>query len=102
MNPFEGSAFFTIFVMLQFWNLFNAKAYATKRSALHFEGCSGFLLIAGIIFVGQVLIGSFGRQFFNVVPLSISDWIWIVCITSPVLWIGELARIFTAKGDKND
>lgn len=102
MSPFEGSAFFTIFVMLQFWNLFNAKAYATKRSALHFEGCSGFLLIVAIIFVGQVLIVSFGRQFFNVVPLSLSDWIWIVCLTSPVLWIGELARIFNGKGEKDD
>ncbi|MBD5607392.1 MAG: calcium-translocating P-type ATPase, PMCA-type [Desulfovibrio sp.] len=97
LAPIELSMFFTIFVMLQFWNLFNVKAYHTNRSALHFEGCSGFLLIAAIIFFGQILIVSFGGKFFNVTPLSVSDWIWIIALTSPVLWIGEIARLFSKK-----
>lgn len=94
MSPYEESIFFTIFVMMQFWNLFNAKAFATSSSALHFKDCGGFLYIVGIIFIGQVLIVNIGGQFFNVVPLSILDWIIIVTATSPVLWIGELYRIF--------
>ncbi len=89
----EESMFFTIFVMLQFWNLFNVKAYATNSSALHFKGCSGFLTIVAIIFFGQVVIVSIGGQFFNVVPLSFSDWLLIMAVTSPVLWLGELARL---------
>lgn len=98
LTPYECSLFFTIFVILQFWNIFNAKAYGTDRSAWHFEGAGGFLLIIAIIFIGQVVIVTFGGQFFNVVPLSLSDWIWIVVITSPVLWIGEIARLFSKKG----
>lgn len=98
LSPYEGGLFFTIFVMLQFWNLFNVKAYGTKESAFHFKGCGGFLLIAGIILIGQIFIISFGGQFFGVAPLSFSDWIWIIVITSPVLWIGELARFFLDRG----
>ena len=54
-SPYELSMFFTIFVFLQFWNLFNAKAFATGRSALHFKGCSEFVMIAGFILAGQIL-----------------------------------------------
>ncbi len=97
LSPEECSMFFTIFVMLQFWNLFNAKAYATDSSSLHFKGCGAFLLIVAIIFIGQIVIVTFGGQFFNVVPLSLSDWIWIIVLTSPVLWIGEIARLFSHK-----
>lgn len=100
LDPYECSVFFTFFVMLQFWNLFNAKAFETNRSALHFQGCSGFLLIIAIIFIGQVLIVTFGGQFFNVVPLRLQDWILIIAITSIVLWIGEIARIFGKKEAK--
>lgn len=99
LSPDECSMFFTIFVMLQFWNLFNAKAFETSSSALHFKGCGAFLLIVAIIFIGQILIVTLGGQFFNVVPLSLSDWIWIVIATSPVLLIGEAARIFSRKSE---
>lgn len=93
LSAYELSLFFTIFVFLQFWNLFNARAYATGRSALHLAGCSGFALTAFIIVAGQVLIVSFGGRFFNVTPLSFTDWVIIAGGTSPVLWIGELLRM---------
>ena len=88
------SAFFTIFVMLQFWNMFNARAYATGRSALHLKGCKGFLLIAALIFGGQLLIVNFGGEFFNVEPLPLTTWLLIIVFTSLVLWVGEVVRLF--------
>ncbi len=92
LTPYELSLFFTIFVFLQFWNMFNARAYATGRSALHLEGCSGFGLTALIIVIGQVLIVTVGGEFFSVVPLRLTDWLIIVAGTSVVLWAGELLR----------
>ncbi len=93
LTPYELSMFFTIFVFLQFWNMFNARAFETGRSAFHFKGCQGFVKIAAIILFGQILIVSLGGRFFNVVPLRIDDWIIIISFTSLVLWIGELFRI---------
>ena len=92
LQPYELSMFFTIFVMLQFWNMFNARAFATGKSALHFSGCGGFIVIACIIFLGQILIINIGGEFFNVTPLKLADWIAITVLTSLVLWIGEAAR----------
>ena len=97
LSPYELSLFFTIFVSLQFWNLFNVRAFATNRSAFHFKSCGEFLLIALFIAAGQGLIVTFGGQFFNVVPLKISDWVIIVASTSFVLWIGELFRFLNRK-----
>lgn len=94
LNPQELSIFFTIFVFLQFWNMFNARAFATGRSAFHFKRCQEFLTIACIIFFGQILIVEFGGEFLNVVPLGITDWIIIILSTSAVLWLGELIRMF--------
>ena len=95
LTPYELSLFFTIFVFLQFWNMFNARAFATDRSALHIKGCAGFELIAAIILFGQILIVTFGGEFFNVVPLNLSDWLVIIAATSTVLWIGEIVRLFS-------
>lgn len=94
LSGYELSLFFTIFVFLQFWNMFNARAFETGRSAFHFKGCKGFLFIAFIILVGQILIVSFGGQFFNVQPLLFIDWVIIIASTSLVLWIGEFLRLF--------
>ena len=94
LTPYELTFFFTVFVMLQFWNILNARAFATGRSAFHLRGCYGFLFIAAVILVGQVLIVSFGGRFFNVVPLSVTDWLIIIGITSFVLWTGEVVRLF--------
>ena len=93
LSGYELSLFFTIFVFLQFWNMFNARAFATGRSAFHFKGCGGFALISLIILVGQILIVELGGEFFNVEPLKIVDWLIIVGATSLVMWIGELERL---------
>ena len=93
----ELSLLFTIFVFMQFWNIFNAKAYHTNQSAL--KGLfdkdvrRGFGLTLLIIAVGQVLIVTFGGEMFSVVPLPLGDWVRIVLGTSVILWIGELERL---------
>lgn len=97
LTPYELSMFFTIFVFLQFWNMFNARAYMTRRSAFHLKGCGEFELIALCIFIGQILIIQFGGRFFNVVPLRLTDWLIILGSTSLVLWIGELSRLLTSR-----
>lgn len=94
LSPYELSMFFTIFVMLQFWNMFNAKVFGSGRSA--FAGLfksKGFLTTLCIILFGQILIVSFGGTMFSVVPLSIADWVYIVASTSVVLWVGEFFRL---------
>ena len=96
-TPKELSLLFTIFVFMQFWNIFNAKAYHTNQSAL--KGLfdkdvrRGFGLTILIIAVGQVLIVTFGGEMFSVVPLPMGDWLRIVIGTSIILWIGELERM---------
>jgi Ca2+-transporting ATPase len=88
------SYFFTVFVMLQFWNMFNVKAYGTNKSA--FAGLSksaGFETVMLTILIGQILIVSFGGDVFRTMPLTIRDWAVIVGSTSFVLWIGELTRL---------
>ncbi|MCH5226349.1 MAG: calcium-translocating P-type ATPase, PMCA-type [Muribaculaceae bacterium] len=93
LSPYELSLFFTIFVFMQFWNMFNARAFMTGRSALHFKDCGWFVFIMLIIFGGQILIVELGREFFNVVPLRFLDWVIIIGVTSIVLWVGELIRL---------
>jgi Ca2+-transporting ATPase len=78
--------------MLQFWNMFNARAFATGESSLKIKGCKGFAFIAQLIFIGQILIVTLGGRMFNVTPLSLRDWIIIIGATSLVLWIGEALR----------
>ncbi len=88
------SYFFTVFVMFQFWNLFNAKAFLTGKSA--FAGISksfGFEIVAVIIVIGQILIVTFGGEVFRTMPLTIMDWVIIILGTSSVLWLGELVRL---------
>ncbi len=95
LSPYELSLFFTIFVFLQFWNMFNARAFETGRSAFHFKDCGGFVLIAFAIIIGQIAIVTIGGEFFNVVPLKVSDWAIIIGATSVVLWVGEIVRLFS-------
>ena len=93
LDPYELSLFFSIFVFLQFWNMFNAKAYRTGKSAFNNLGKSqGFMLIALAIILGQVFITTFGGQMFNVTPLKLVDWAIIIGATSAVLWVGEILR----------
>lgn len=93
LDSYECSLFFTIFIMLQFWNLFNARAFQTKRSAFHFSNCKGFLTIVAIIFFGQIGIVTFGGELFNVEPLSLVHWAVIIVGTMPVLIVGEILRL---------
>jgi len=94
LSTYELSLFFTIFVMLQFWNMFNAKAFMTGKSTFASIGkCSGFLLIALVILVGQWLIVTIGGKMFNVEPLKLVDWGIIIAVTSLVLWVGEIIRL---------
>jgi Ca2+-transporting ATPase len=72
--------------------MFNARAIATGDCALRIKGCRGFILIALLVFFGQLLIVSFGGRLFNVTPLSWRDWLMVIVATSFVLWIGELCR----------
>lgn len=96
LSRYELSLFFSIFVFLQFWNMFNARAYATGRSAFHFKGCSGFVFIAMIILFGQIGITTFGGQMFSVMPLSLIDWLLIIGVTSAVMLLGEITRSRTS------
>ena len=94
LSAYELSLFFTIFVMLQLWNLFNAKAFMTGKSAFtSLNQSKGFLFIALIIILGQWLIVSIGGEMFNVTALHITDWGIIIGGSSVVLWIGEVWRI---------
>lgn len=94
LSPYELSVFFTTFVFLQFWNMFNAKAFSTGKTAFDLKDCGGFELIALFILVGQIAIVQIGGRFFNVVPLPITDWLIIIGVTSLVLWSGEIYRLF--------
>ena len=86
--------FFTVFVMLQFWNLFNAKAFGSSESAFaHLGSAYGLLFVATLIFVGQILIVQVGGAVFRTEPLSMTEWLTIVGATSGVLWIGEIGRM---------
>ncbi len=99
LRPYELSLFFSIFVMLQLWNMFNAKAFHTGGSAFrNLKESKGFLSIALVIVIGQILIVTLGGQMFSVVPIKPEDWLWIIIGTSPVLIIGEICRLFTRKG----
>jgi len=93
LSPYELTLIFSIFVFLQLWNLFNARAYATGRSALHLSRCGEFMFIVALITVGQILIVCFGGALFNVTPLRAADWLIIVAATSVVLWVGEAGRL---------
>ncbi len=93
LSAYELSLFFTIFVMLQFWNMFNAKAFMTNKSAFaEIKKCKGFMIIAAVIFIGQIIIVEIGGQMFNVTHLHLTDWLLIIASTSIVLWIGEVVR----------
>jgi len=94
ISKYNLSIFFTIFVMLQFWNMFNAKTYGVGGSA--FKGiskCPGFVFVAILIVVGQFLIVQFGGEVFRTEPLMLKDWLMIIGLTSIVLWVGEIARL---------
>lgn len=91
----ELTMFFTTFVMIQFWNLFNAKALMSHHTAFrHFLKDKGMMLVLVLVLVGQWIIVTFGGEMFRTTPLSLHEWLLIICSTSVVLWAGELWRTF--------
>ena len=105
MSTYEMGVFFSVFVMLQFWNLFNAKYYSTGRSlmldlvdlfkkpaAVKNTYSRGFIVISLTIVLGQIFIVSVAGRMFNVSPLAVGDWLWILLLTAPVLVLGDLVR----------
>ena len=91
----ELTMFFTTFVMIQFWNLFNAKALMSHHTAFrHFLKDKGMILVLVLVLVGQWIIVTFGVEMFRTTPLSLHEWLLIIGSTSVVLWVGELWRAF--------
>ena len=91
----ELTMFFTTFVMIQFWNLFNAKALMSHHTAFrHFLKDKGMILVLVLVLVGQWIIVTFGGEMFRTTPLSLHEWLLIIGFTSVVLWVGELLRAF--------
>ncbi len=107
LSTYELGVFFSFFVMIQFWNIFNARYFRTGRSlvqdlsyclrrpaAVSERFSTAFVAIVVAIFVGQLLIVNCFGALFGVSPLSVSDWLWLLLLTSPILLVGELLRLF--------
>ena len=91
--PTALTAFFTIFVMLQFWNLFNASVFGTNHSVFKdARHAVGMISVAIIILIGQIIIVEWGGKVFRTVPLTLAQWLYIIGSTSIVLWVGEIWR----------
>ena len=93
MTPRHLTIFFTFFVMLQFWNLFNARVFGTTDSAFkNISKSYGMELVVLAILGGQFVIVQFGGAVFRTVPLDLITWVIIIASTSLVLWVGEVIR----------
>lgn len=95
MDIRQLTMFFTFFVLLQFWNLLNAKTYGTSESAFHgLKKCKGVLMVLAFILIGQWLIVEFGGAVFRTQPLPYTDWLLLLAVSSVVLWVGEIIRFY--------
>ena len=96
ITVYELSAFFTVFVMLQFWNMFNAKGFGSSLPLYRsITGCAPFFLVLLMILVGQYIIVTWGGEVFRTVPLSWAHWGLIIAATSVVMWVGEIGRVIS-------
>ncbi len=103
VDTHELTLFFTTFVMLQFWNLLNAKTLGSRHSVFHnLQGDRGMLFVMMLILAGQWLIVTFGGKMFRTVPLSLGEWLTIIAATSAVMWIGELYRLLNGKKTRKE
>jgi len=90
INPREMGAFFSTFVFLQFWNMLNARSFATGKWAFNnIEDSKVFWAVAVVIFVGQIVLVQFFSPLFNCAPLDATTWLWIILGTMPVFLIGQ-------------
>ena len=94
LTTYEQTLIFSVFVMTHFWYMFDARAFKTRRSALHLKGCKGFGTITLVILVGQVLIVEVLYKFFDVMPMALVDWVVITLLSSLVLWVREVRVLF--------
>lgn len=109
ITPYEQTLIFSIFVWTHFWYMFNARAYETGRSIFKVPMSTGFWTIVLVIVLGQIAIVELGYSFFNVDPMfhnvgdwafnksGALDWLIIVGLSSVVLWIREIALLFSSK-----
>lgn len=103
ISTYELSVFFTVFVMLQFWNMFNAKGFGTRVPIWKaIRGCYSFFGVLLLILVGQFVIVTWGGEVFRTVPITGRDWLIIIGATSVVMWIGELLRIKGKSAQSSD
>lgn len=103
ISTYELSVFFTVFVMLQFWNMFNARSLSSNKSAFSSIAANKyFILISLLIIVLQFIIIETGGKFFRTEPISAIDWVYIIAGTSMVLWVGELHRYLLRRGDSKN
>ena len=99
--PMALTQFFTVFVMLQFWNMFNASVFGTNHSVFK-DGrhAAGMILVAALILIGQIIIVEFGGKVFRTEPMTIISWLTIIASTSVVLWVGEIMRFISRVRNK--
>lgn len=99
VSPYELTLLFTIFVMTHFWYIFNTRAYKSGGSGLNLRGCEGFIVIAAVIAIGQVVIVQVPvvNTFFNVVPLKTADWAVITVLSSAVMLAREVFSLAKSK-----
>ena len=92
ISPYEMGVFFSVFVFLQFWNMLNARSFATGKWAFNnMEDSKVFWAVAAVIFVGQICIVQYCYPLFNCAPLALKDWLWIILGTMPVFLVGQVA-----------
>jgi len=95
VNTYELTKFFTVFVMIQWWNLFNARTLGSQHSAFHhFFWGKGFVLVLVVILLGQWAIVQWGGEMFRTEPIPLDDWLQIILLTMPVMLLGELYRMY--------
>jgi Ca2+-transporting ATPase len=100
VTPYEQTLLFSIFVWTHFWYMFNARSFETGKSIFQTKLSKGFLTIAAVIVIGQLLIVEVLYDFFNVVPMKIEDWVIIIVGSSVVLWIREIWHLISGSGNK--
>ena len=98
INLHEMGIYFSVFVFLQFWNMLNARSFATGKWAFNnIEDSKVFWAVAAVIFVGQIVLVQYFSPLFNCAPLDAETWLWIILCTSPVFWIGQLVLAVKSK-----
>jgi len=97
----EMAKYFSVFVFLQFWNLFNARAYGSGHTAFHnLRGSKVFVTVAAVIFVGQILIVKCAGTMFDCKDLPKLTWVAIIGLTSLVMWAGVIYHLLSGAKNK--